>query len=634
MSKRYNFARKALAVLLSAACFAMLLPAPVAYAATTGGSSIQAKLSEFFHALGNRTTSVTDGDAILVSNNAEEAFSAAEDEPGTGEIDQTTGTDDQQDSAPVIITGTPKFDTGDPSTMAIDLADGDTSLKGSVAASWAAYYEYDTPTHTLTIKQNPPAGYDDYMLWQSGAHIVWGVSIASGVTTDIIANGITVASPTSTCYPLTLAAGAQPTMVLAGSNTFALNDTVGDSVYIPAGAALTFSGSGSVNITASGNSYGINNNGTLTITGGTVTATAAGYYAIYGASGATLNVSGGTLDATGAGSGIHCDVVNISGDAVVNATSGSWGIYSDVVNISGNAVVNATGINSSGIRADTSLTIIGSAHVTAKGSGGYYVINTGMLTIDDGATVYAYSGSAPAIYTTSKAGTGWYVNAFFNPTLDASYKPYTLQVYDDLDNAVTALEGYKAFAFHLPGMTASADYTIFLEHAGLTEEVLRLNDDDPAIYSVNAPTGYSAHTGTNGALPVKLGSGLHTITEKYVDRDGNEIAAQTKTKVAQGGTYSNAMPFITDYAAMGWLWAEDYSLLTPPLAKSDCTDGDPTDLAVTGSRTIYFVYTEMDFIPTGLNLSGGWGMLLLAAMALLMLSASFVWQVQKRRKMN
>ena len=686
MSKRYNFARKVMAVLLSAACFAMLLPAPMAHAATAGGSSIQTKLSEFFNLFGGRTAPTVSDDAIPVSTTAaEETLSAAEntarigvvyhanggsgaspyqyntgvtldasalDVPIFGASDpvnfshsgavlkcwntapdgsgttytpgavipalgssltlyaiwETNQAAETDTGAPVVIPAAPKHETKDSDTTAIDLADGDTSLQGSEAAALTAYYEYDAATHTLTIKQNPPAGDDSYTIWQSGSHTVQSIAIASGVTADIIVSGITVASPISACTPLILAAGAQPTLVLAGANTFSANDAGGTGVYIPAGAELTLNGSGSVNITATGG-IATTNSGTLTITGGTVTATAAGTYAAI--SGATLNVSGGALNAAG-GSGIQCDIVNISG----------------------NAEVNATGKNDSGIES-LSLAITGSADVTAKGIGSG--IGSSLFTIDDGATVYAYSdydNNEPAIDIDSKIGTGWYVNAFFNSAPASSYDPYTLSVYDDADNAVTALEGYRAFAFHLPGMTAAEDYTIFLENASLTEEVLRLNDDDPAIYSINAPTGYSAHMGTDGALPVKLGGSVYSIKEIYIDRDGNEIAAQTTTKVAQGGTYSNAMPFITDYAAMGWIWADDYALLTPPVAKTDCTEGDPANLAVTGSRTIYFVYAELDFVPTGMSFSGGWGMLLLAAMAMLMLAASFVWQVQKRRRMN
>ena len=778
----------------------------------------------------------------------------------------------------------------EPNYLAIDLGNSDTSLQGAVANYWTAYYEYNTTTHTLTIKQDPPPGYSSYLIWQSGTHTVESISVASGVTTEIIVNGITVTSNTAVNRaPLNIAAGAHPNLVLADENTFSSNRNSG-ILNVPAGAELTISGNGSAAVTATGstvavinngdiyiteeaavtatpyssysavngtgslalsgnavlntnaasregiiaasitiedsavlnaksnstsypaiiadsitvsghgglrtsplasngsginiraggffkaedyavvevtgagsNGYGITNNGTLTfkdnasvtistsgsnghginnaatgtatirdhaevtcstastaaaiynlgsflirddtvvkatanyssgtvhhngtsftiqdrasvtaaggtgsavaiyvnsnrelsITGGTVDATTGSsnqaainlqtnailtisggavtvaetntsnnICAINGTTGSTLNVSGGMLEATGGG-GIQCAIVNISGDAKVYA-AGRF----------------ASGNYGKGIGASTSLTITGSACVMAK-AGSTYAIGSdngaGLVIIDDSATVYAYStyiNSRPAIYTNSgNSSSAWYVNAFFNPALAPSYDPYTLKVYKAGDELIE-LEGWRAFAFHLPGMAFSVDYAIFLENADLTAEVLRVRDSDPVIYSVNAPTGYSAHTGTLGSLPVKLGRSFYSITEKYVNRHGVEIAPTTTTQVAQGGTYSRTMPFITDYGAMGWLWAEDYDLLAPPnppLRKANYTAGNPANLAVTGSRTIYFVYYEIDFVPTSLRLPGVWGMLLMAAMALLLLAASFGWQVYKRRKMN
>ena len=190
------------------------------------------------------------------------------------------------------------------------------------------------------------------------------------------------------------------------------------------GGTVTATGGNSTGIVGSGGS-GIHSGGDVTISGGTVTATGgdstgsdgSGGYGIYSSS--TTTISGGTVTATGGdstgsyssgGYGIYSSGVTISGGSTVTANGGSGkdgsgdGIFSfDPVAISGGTVTAKGGSGEDGedggdgIRSFDPVAISGGT-VTAKGgsgedgSGGRGIISTKSVTISGG-TVNANGGS-------------------------------------------------------------------------------------------------------------------------------------------------------------------------------------------------------------------------------------------------
>ena len=281
--------------------------------------------------------------------------------------------------------------------LSIDLANSDTSLLGSTAGSWAAYYEYNASI--LTIKQDPPPGFDGYRIWQSGVHAVQSVTVASGVTTEIAADNITVTGLTNAGRtPLSILAGAQPTVVLVGDNTF-INDHNSTIANVPAGAALTFSGSGSVHIT--GTTYGtpaVTNNGDIFITGNaTVSAEPISNFAAFIGDGnlslsnyAVLNVTPANRESILAGK------ITIKDNAVLNAKSRSVAnpaIIADMIQVSDHGELRtkpvastASGIN---IRANGTFTAEDNAIVDVASSvnNGYGITNNGTFTLSGSASV-------------------------------------------------------------------------------------------------------------------------------------------------------------------------------------------------------------------------------------------------------
>ncbi|AIZ56423.1 hypothetical protein Mpt1_c05330 [Candidatus Methanoplasma termitum] len=215
--------------------------------------------------------------------------------------------------------------------------------------------------------------------------------------------------------------------------------------------------------------------------------------------------------------------------------------------------------------------------LTATAIGGAAI--DGNITIDSTATVTAYSnGNMPAIHTgrSGNNGNGYYVNAVLNRAISSS-SASTLRVYGngDTTTVLTSLElpaGYRSFAFMLPGMASQEDYNVYLSNGTVLHPVVRVADDQPEIYSMNAQSDYDAHSASpgDGYLPVKLTevsiSGIVTddTTAKnplvgVVITHTIDGTAQPTVSTTAGGAYTiSGIPYgatvaVTDLTHTGYL---------------------------------------------------------------------------------
>ncbi|MCL2142678.1 MAG: InlB B-repeat-containing protein, partial [Methanomassiliicoccaceae archaeon] len=329
-------------------------------------------------------------------------------------------------------------------------------------------------------------------------------------------------------------------------------DPIGGSTA--GGGAGIGGGDGSYGMYGTGGNITIGGNAQVTATGG------------WGAAG----IGGGAS----IGSSIESDggVIKIGDDAVVTAIGGDGGAgIGGGTNSGSSGADNGSGGNIT-VGSDARVTATGSgggagigggARISGPGgNGGTIIINSGTVIATGGsgggagigggsggngaafttysaAYIEAYSyyqgaGSRPAIHASNSPtlGDGWYVNAFFTTPF---LSPMTLNVFEEGDTdvllaALTLPANYRAFAFQIPpGSSAAKDYNVYAETATGPEPVVHDDADESAVISsVKSLTGYSGHGGTDGALPVKMGVTLYTVTfdpDNVTDMPWTELAA-------------------------------------------------------------------------------------------------------------
>jgi len=211
----------------------------------------------------------------------------------------------------------------------------------------------------------------------------------------------------------------------------------------------------------------------------------------------------------------------------------------------GSLTVTPNGVSSNGlagIGGAGTVTINGGIVTAVGGIGAAGIGGIGAnVSIGSGAEIKAYSdGTVPAIYSSSIAGTGYYVNAVLTNTISEALLVYAS---DDAYNPLAALElpaGYKGFAFQISGSASWSNYNIYSETAG--QGVLRVHDSSALIYSVNSLNGYDIHAGTYGALPVKLGA-LVEITLEAAVSNGTLPTDVTFTYTDGGTPQKYTAPF-------------------------------------------------------------------------------------------
>lgn len=181
------------------------------------------------------------------------------------------------------------------------------------------------------------------------------------------------------------------TLTCTGTNEVALTVSSGKTVTIQDGGT----GGG-----ITGTLAGIDNKGTLTVTGGTITGTSNNGNGIYNSANATLTVSGGTITCSG-NSGYGIANVNatltVSGGAITCSGTNGCGISNTVnatLTISGTPTISATGTGGTGIyHSGTAFNLSGSPTIS-----GTYVdisLNTDKIITINGALTAPTTGETP-----------------------------------------------------------------------------------------------------------------------------------------------------------------------------------------------------------------------------------------------
>ena len=272
----------------------------------------------------------------------------------------------------------------------------------------------------------------------------------------------------------------------------------------------------------------------------------------------SITINGGTIRAVAAFTGIgwvHTNNTAMSitvtgGNVYAKGTHGPGIGYWNKA--SGNSIITITG-GTVIAESDNSTGIGENLELIAK----FY--------LDAAANVRAYAGGTlPALNVGDNLGNGYYVNASL--TADSVFSSaVTLHVHANNIWAtplkvLTLPAKYRHFAYSSELASSRTDNVLVYNGNAYTDEVVRVKDDSPEIYSVKTRSGYSLHDGTNGALPVKLNGSLlpvykeadMTVTKKvtgnfangeksfeftiyFTDRNGNLLAPDT-TFIGEGGT--------------------------------------------------------------------------------------------------
>ncbi|MDR3208165.1 MAG: hypothetical protein LBT60_07555, partial [Oscillospiraceae bacterium] len=372
-------------------------------------------------------------------------------------------------------------------TIDIDLDNADGSLL-------TTGFGYGYATQTLSF--NTAANGLSYTIYQSSGNQygpVRSIQAATGVTTNITINGITVTSAIVGTPPFKLTGSANISLTVTGTNSLVHTATAtGDNagILVPSTATLTLSGAGTLTATGGGYSAGIGGGnsgagGSITLSGtGTVNANGgvnggAGIGGGAGGAGGTITVSSGTVNATG---GSDAGNTGVGGGAGIGG-----GLNGDIGTITLNGgTVTANAPSSNGI-----------------GSGKQYSASaTGSLSIGSGATVLAFAKSSlhRAINAGSggNAGTANFVNAtLVDTTLPAAAS--VLKVYADgnrvtllINPAPTLPTGYLNFAY-TTGAASRNDNIVVYNTAGSTPlgTLLRWNSPN---YVKPIPSGRASYT--------------------------------------------------------------------------------------------------------------------------------------------
>jgi len=198
--------------------------------------------------------------------------------------------------------------TAAPDTAELDLSKGSISFSGS-GGSVTAQQNGSTVTAAR------------FRILQSGSKTENTVSVISG-TVELVLSNLNAESADA---PVSVASGASLTAVLEGDN--ALWSTGSAGIRVPSGAALSLGGNGTLIAVGRNHSAGIGggfreDGGSVTITGGTITATGVGA-GIGGGTGSKgdVTITGGNVTANGGG--LSAGIGGGYGDTRVTITGGT-----------------------------------------------------------------------------------------------------------------------------------------------------------------------------------------------------------------------------------------------------------------------------------------------------------------------
>jgi len=316
--------------------------------------------------------------------------------------------------------------------------------------------------------------------------------------------------------------------------------------------------------------------GRVKITGGTVTAINSKYGAAIGSGSVIIDadLSGGPQASTGG-----C-TISITGGTVTATADKGAGIGSGLA-----------GFNASpGVR---DITIGSGANIKAYSSG-VNIVNPAYPTI--------ISQARPAIDASILSGDGYFANARLKEVIDNNIAT-TLKVYANGWGAeLNTLElpaKYRCFAYTTDGSTRTDNIMAYNTSAAIGPVLHDDNDESLDIFSVNSLGGYNTHLGAystelanRAVLPVKFNRGnYHSVTEKYVDLNGKELATQSNVLVKADNYYERdlqvkRLPEIKGYAYAGHSWIGPQDTLL---------QGNPRKQITGDGMIIYYVYEVPKF---------------------------------------
>ena len=365
---------------------------------------------------------------------------------------------------------------------------------------------------------------------------------------------------------------ANLTITLEGTNTIA---EVGKGIYVLAsstgGATLTITGGGSLNASGSVNSgiYVQSNtgNGTLAITGAKVTASSSkganGVHIQCGvSSNASLTVNGGSLTATATGSnsginflfgsgvsGSGTPSLNVSNSAIVKASGDTGGITSNSspVTPSGTGIVfnNGTGTVYGSVTLQENLTIGEGESLTIPD--GASLNTNGKLTVDGGTltdnvtgdVIYKVTGvSLNKNTTTIKVGGTETLTATVEPA-NATNEAVTWSSDNisvatvDANGLVTAVaEGSATITVTTEDGSKTATCTVIVTNNG-SSPVLPPQPSDPA---PSQPEGGSSTGSSSSAASRQQGPVVHNVSNSSAYRKGEyEFWMKVRTRIVSAG---------------------------------------------------------------------------------------------------
>jgi hypothetical protein len=283
-----------------------------------------------------------------------------------------------------------------------DIVDGDSGISWSYGAN-TGFYEVPG----VTVRD------------------VFDITPLSAATTKTVAAGATLyvtgtngSAATPANFGITFTIGAGATVVWEDAAFIISSTSVQNAVTVASGSTGTFTMSGGSidNTYLSGRGRGIYNDSgsTVSISGGTVTASGSNGRGLYNNSTGTVSVSGtATVTATGEG-GIG--IVNYSGGTVTvsggTISADTHGIYNNDngdVTVSGTATVTAMGEGGCGIgNYSTGTVIVSGGTITATGEYGYGIVNdSGTVTVSGTAAVVSGGTLTSGTVTFSQNAVGF-----------------------------------------------------------------------------------------------------------------------------------------------------------------------------------------------------------------------------------
>ncbi|MDR1013677.1 MAG: InlB B-repeat-containing protein [Coriobacteriales bacterium] len=472
-------------------------------------------------------------------------------------IGQSIGSDDAQGSAPDAESpAVSPAEAGEEPGGLAPLASHTIDVSAGVASGTG--YTWDAATKVVTFTAGAKGS--AYTLIQTGKQNVLGIVVASGVSTTITLKNLSLATELP-CIKLEGTAN----LALSLEGTSVLESSKGAGIEVTQSAALTIQGKGELTASGGWNSgaAGIGGskggtNGTVTISGGTLTAngSCAGIGGGEGGSGGTVTINGGAVTASGGrndGAGIgggrngSGGTVTINGGAVTASGSdggagiGSGGGGAGAVSINGGTVTANGGFWGSGIG--------GGSHE----SGGTIVIKNGAVTANGGWSGSGIGGGDSAIDAYwGNAGTGHYVSAY----LDSASYDRTLAYYAGGSAArtgsFTLYADYSSFAY-TTGSAATGTHRIFawqaspLAYLGRAE---RVYDSSPDIASTLSAAPVALKL--NASAAARPPDWQYTV--KF-DANGGKVgkAASASLKRAKGAALGALpAPVRTGHTFLGW----------------------------------------------------------------------------------